>query len=145
MSMFWIYYIFFILYSSLALHKLWYFNLGEHMKTYLDKIVKFQKWAIRTISLEHNWSHTGPLFNKHNILNVFDTFKLKLGVFMYKHQADLLPQAFSNYFVKHNQIQNTEDYSIHKAKKMFSDRSIRITGPTLWNSLDNEIKYCKTT
>ena len=30
---------------------------------------------------------------------------------------------------------NSEDYSIHKAKKMFSDRSIRITGPTLWNSL----------
>ena len=69
---------------------------------------------------------------------------------MYKHQANLLPQAFSNYFVKHNQIhkyqtRNAEDYSIHKAKKMFSDRSIRITGPPLWNSPDTKIKHYKTT
>ena len=59
---------------------------------------------------------------------------------MYKHQTNLLAQTFSNYFVKYNQThkyltRNTEDYSIHRAKKMFSDRSIRITGPILWNSL----------
>ena len=69
---------------------------------------------------------------------------------MYKHQTNLLPQTFSNYFMKHNQIhkyptRNAEDYSIHRAKKMFSDRSIRITGPTLWNTLDAKIKHCKTT
>ena len=69
---------------------------------------------------------------------------------MYKHQANLLPQAFSNYFVKHNQIRNyptrnAEDYIIHKAKKMFSDRSIQITGPSLLNSVDTKIKHCKTT
>ena len=37
------------------------------------------------------------------------------------------------YFTKHNQIhkystRNAKGYSIHKAKKMFSDRSIRVTG-----------------
>ena len=41
---------------------------------------------------------------------------------MYKHQKNLLPQNFSNYFIKHNQIhkyptRNAEDYSINKAKK----------------------------
>ena len=44
---------------------------------------------------------------------------------MYKHQANLLPQAFSTYFVKHNQIHKYQirnaEYSIHKAKKIFSD------------------------
>ena len=62
--------------------------------------------------------------------NIFDSFKLELGVFMYKHQTKLLPQTFSNYFIKHNQIhkystRNAKDYSIHKAKKMFSDRTNR--------------------
>ena len=28
---------------------------------------------------------------------------------------------------------------------MFSDRSIRITGQTLWNSLNTKFKHCKTT
>ena len=27
---------------------------------------------------------------------------------------------------------------------MFSDRSIQITGPTLWNALDTKMKHCKT-
>ena len=115
---------------------------------------KLQKWAIRTISHEHYRSpyrpFTGPLFKKHNVLNVFDSFKLELGVFMYKHKTKLLPQTFCNYFIKHNQIhrystRNSEDYSIHKATKMFSDRSVRVTGPSLWNSLDIKFKHCKTT
>ena len=145
-------YILYSLYCTLVLPYINYGILiwGNTCKTYLDKIVKLQKWAIRTISLEHYRSHTGPLFKKHNVLNVIDSFKLELGVFMYKHQTNSLPQTFSNYFIKHNQIhkyptRNAKDYSIHKAKKMFSDRSIRITGPTLWNSLDTNIKHCKTT
>ena len=39
---------------------------------------------------------------------------------------------------------NAQDYSIYKAKKVFADRAIRTTGPTLWNSLDSKLKYCKT-
>ena len=35
--------------------------------------------------------------------------------------------------------------SVHRTKKMFADRSIRITGPTLWNSLDTKIKHFKST
>ena len=145
-------YILYSLYCTLVLPYINYGILiwGNTCKTYLDKIFKLQKWAIRTISLQHYRSHTGPLFEKYNVLNVFDSFKLELGVFMYKHQTKLLPKTFSNYFTKHNQIhkyptRNAEDYSIHRAKKMFSDRSIRITGPTLWNTLDAKIKHCKTT
>ena len=60
-----------------------------------------------------------------------------------------LDYDFSDYFIKHSQVRNyptrnAQDYSIYKAKKTFADRSIRITGPTLWNSLDTKLKYCKT-
>ena len=119
----WIYFIFFV-YCILVLPYRNYGILiwGNTCKTYLDKLLKLQKWAISTISLEHYKSHAGPLFNKHNVLNVFDTFKLELGVFVYKHQANLPHKPFSNYFVEHNQIhryptRNAGDYSIHKAKK----------------------------
>ena len=144
-------YILYSLYCTLVLPYINYGILiwGNTYKVYLDKNFKLQKWAIRTISLEHYRSHTGPLFKKYNVLNVFDTFKLELGVFMYKHQTNSLPQTFSDYFIKHSQVhnyltRNAQDYSIYKAKKVFADRATRTTGPTLWNSLDSKLKYCKT-
>jgi len=123
---------------------------GNTYETYLDKILRLQKWAIRTISKSHYRSHTGPLFKKYNVLNIYDMFKLNLGSFMYKHHTNQLPNIFSNYFTKHVQIhkyntRNAQDYSINKTKKVFSDRAVRNCGPTFWNSLNNGIKRCKNT
>ena len=57
-------YILYSLYCTLVLPYINYGILiwGNTCKTYLDKIFKLQKWAIRTISLQHYRSHTGPLF-----------------------------------------------------------------------------------
>ena len=70
---------------------------------------------------------------------------------IYKHvQAPTkLPQTILDYFIKHSQVhnyptRNAQDYSINKAKKVFPDQATRTTGPTLWNSLDSKLKYCKT-
>ena len=92
-----------ILYSLYCTLILPYINYGvliwgNTCKTYLDKIFKLQKWAIRTISNSHYRSHTGPLFSKFNILNVHDTFKLNLGIFMYRHHSNQLPPIFINVF-----------------------------------------------
>ena len=46
------------------------------VEVYLDKLLKLQKWAIRTISNSHYKSHTQPLFVKHNILKVNDMYSL---------------------------------------------------------------------
>ena len=144
-----------ILYSLYCTLILPYINYGvliwgNTCKIYLDKIFKLQKWAIRTISNSHYRSHTGPLFSKYNVLNVHDTFKLNLGIFMYKHHTNQLPPIFSTYFTKHVQThnyptRNAQDYSINITKKMFSDRAIRNCGPYFWNSLYKTLKQCKTT
>ena len=68
---------------------------------------------------------------------------------MYKHQTNSLPRIFCNYFTKNSQVhnygtRNASGYSAHKRNKMFSDRAIRAAGPTLWNSLDNKFKQCKS-
>ena len=39
-------------------------------------------------------TNTGPLFSIYNVLNVHDTFKLNLGIFMYKHHTNQLPPIF---------------------------------------------------
>ena len=63
---------------------LYYRIWGKACKTYLEKIHKLQKWAVRIISSCHYRSHSAPLFQKHNILNVYNSYKLELGVFMYQ-------------------------------------------------------------
>ena len=128
------------LYCTLIIIVLPYINYGvliwgNKNKIYLDKIFKLQKWAIRTISNSHYRSHTGPLFSKFNVLNEHDTFKLNLGIFMYKHHSK---SASTNVF-------NVFYYSINKTKKLFSDCAIRNCGPSFWNSLDKSVKQCKTT
>ena len=71
---------------------------GNTCKAYLEKLIKLQKWAIRTISKSHYRSHTRPLFAKYSILNVNDMYSLELGVFMYKYSINDLPNAFNDYF-----------------------------------------------
>ena len=126
---------------------------GNTCKTYLEKIFKLQKWAIRTVTNSHYRSHTAPLFLKHNVLNIDDTFKLNLGIFMFKHHTNQLPNLFSSYFVKHSQnhnysTRNAQDYSINNNMKPFTDRAIRNCGPMFWNDLDkldHSMKKCNTT
>lgn len=123
---------------------------GNTCKKYLDKILKLQKWAIRTISNSYYRSHARPLFSKFNILDVYDTFNLNLGIFMYKHHTNQLPNIFSTYFTKHAQIhkyqtRNAQDFNVNKINKSISARAVRNSGPTFWNSLDKNMKKCKTT
>ena len=67
------------LYCTLVLP---YINCGiliwwKACKTYLEKIHKLQKWAVRIISNSHYRSHSAPLFQKHDILNIYDSYKLE--------------------------------------------------------------------
>ena len=143
--------ILYTLYCSLILPYINYGILiwGSTNKMYLNKILKLQKWAIRTISNSHYRSHTGPLFSKYEILNIFDIYQLNLGVFMFQHHTDQLPSIFKTYFIKHAEnhkyeTRNAQDYSINKTKKAFSNQAIRNCGPPFWNSLDKFVKQSKT-
>ena len=98
-----------ILYSLYCTFILPYVNYGiliwgNTCKVYLDKLIKLQKWPIRTISNSHYRSHTQPLFAKHNILKVNDMYSLELGVFMYKYSTNDLPGIFNDFFTKRSDI-----------------------------------------
>ena len=139
-----------ILYSLYCTFVLPYLNYGiliwgNTCKTYLDKLIKLQKWAVRVISNSHYRSHANPLFQKYNILNVEDMHSLELGVFMYKYSINDLPYTFHNYFSKRSDIHDyqtrfKDDLNLTNNKKVFSDQSIRTSGPILWNSLNKNLK-----
>ena len=122
---------------------------GNTCKSYLDKLVKLQKWAIRTVSSSHYRSHTAPLFAKHNVLTVTDMHMLELGVFMYKFFINDLPVSFKNYFNRRSDVHDyptrqLNDFNLTNNKKSLSDRGIRSSGPILWNSLPENIKDSKS-
>ena len=139
------------LYCTLVLPYLNYGILiwGDTCKSYLDKLIKLQKWAIRTVSNSHYRSHTGPIFAKYNILTVTDMHTLELGTFMYRNSVNELPSSFNNYFTKRSEVHNYltrhgNHLNLTKNKKTFSDHSVRTTGPRLWNALENSIRASKS-
>lgn len=121
--------------------------LGGTNKIYLNKIFKLQKWALRTISNSHFRSHTRPLFLNYEILNVFETYKLILRIFMFKHDIVELPSILKPYFINHvgnhkYATRNTQDYVINKTKGTFQSRLLEIVD--FLSSLENSVKQSKT-
>ena len=104
---------------------------GKACKTYLEKIHKLQKWAVRIISNSHYRSHSAPLFQKHDILNIYDSYKLELGVFMYKYFNGLLPMSFNAFFTKlpdiHNyDTRNKSNYNPTRNKKVLLTKQLEL-------------------
>ena len=52
------------------------------------------------------------LFQKHDILNIYDSYKLELGVFMYKYFNGLLPMSFNAFFTKLSDIHMTQEINL---------------------------------
>ena len=88
-------------YSSLVLPYLTYGILlwGNANKIYLDKVHKLQKRALRIISNSSYLCHSKPLFEKYNMLNIFQMYDKEIGVFMYKYKNGILPKPFDNNYV----------------------------------------------
>ena len=112
-------------------------------KSYLDKLIKLQKWAIRTTN-SHYRSHSWPSFAKNNLLNVTDMYTLELGVFIYKYSINDLPVAFKEYFKRSDihdyPTRHVNNLNLTNNRKSFSDHAIRTNGPILWNSLSKTIR-----
>ena len=143
--------ILYTLYCSLVLPYLNYGILvwGCANKTYLDKLHKLQKWAVRIISNSHYRSHSRPLFHNYKILEIYDLYNVELAVFMYKYHYELLPKVFNNYFTKRSDIhdyhtRHSENYNHTRNKKVFTDHAVKTTGPILWNSIDYHVRNANT-
>ena len=113
---------------------------GNTYHSYIEKIFKLQKWAVRTFSNSHYRSHSAPLFQSLNILNIYDTYKLEVGVFMFRNFTNQLPNGFHDSVSKQDEChkyltRNANDYNLTRNKKVFSDQTVRTSGPILWNLL----------
>ena len=72
-------------------------------------------------------------------------YNLEAGVFMYRYFEKLLPESFNAFFTKRSDIhnyhtRNSSNLNHTRNRKVFADKTIRTTGPKLWNSLNDQVK-----
>ena len=80
---------------------------------------------------------------------VFDLVKLHISIFMYKFHNDRLPSVFRDFFISVNKIHkyNTrlaskQSHYLPKVRTNYGIFNIRFQGPTVWNSVDENLKSC---
>ena len=117
-----------------------YFYGAMHRHS-MTKIFKLQKRALRIISNSSYLSHTKPLFEKYNTLNIFQIYSKEVAIFMCKYRNGLLPLSFDDVFSElvSNHEYNTRNktnfrHEMHKMKTVFT------SGPKTWNKLPEYVK-----
>ena len=134
------------IYCSLVLPHLQYCTL-IWANTYSTKLNKFrilQKKAVRIINHSDYLAHSEPLFKQNNLLKIEDIYKLQLGLLMYKHSRQVLPNSISKLFQRniefHNHnTRNSNDYFMHEARTNIRKFTIKYSGPLFWNSIPEHI------
>ena len=126
-----------IYYNSFVLPYLNYniIHWGRNNDIHLKPLVTMQKRIIRTIADAEYLAHTTPLFRKFNILKLVDLYafhavldthiKIKNGAYKIEHDI------------------NTRNSNLSKPKRHYLKRtqqSITHMGPTLWNSLPENLR-----
>ena len=89
-------------------------------------------------------SHTASLFKQHGVLEVTYLFTLQVSDLMYKHKQNKLPIIFKSYFfskrlsTSHN-TRNSSQYHVWFCRTSRRNRSLKLSGPRVWNSLPSYI------
>ena len=135
------------LYCTLVLPYLNYGLLlwGNVIKTYMHKLFKIQKRAMRIISNSSFLAHTKPLFAKFGILNIFEMYVKDVVIFMYKFKFNLLPKSFDQCFVTNKDIHNYNTRNKDNFKSRISKtKTIFNTGTTIWKTSLVSTYFTKT-
>ena len=139
------------LYNSLVLPYLNYCNMIwiSASQYRLCKLTVLQKRIVRLIGKAERLEHSSPLFKQHNILKIMDIGVFQKLVFMYKFSRNLLPENFGNYFseiatVHSHFTRGSAGLIVPFAKTNTKKCSIKVSGPTLWNKLPENIKTSRT-
>ena len=129
-----------------------FFTYGVHVwgltfPSFLTQLFIIQKKAIRILSSPEPKSHSEPLFKSLNLLRLNDVIELQILSFVYQWSHRLLPPCFSKYFKFTSSVHS---YSTRQScnrnlfvasvnTTQYGLRSLKFTGPRLWNSLPTSI------
>ena len=79
------------------------------------------------------------LFKSCEILTLTDIYKLELGKFMHKASTNLLPSSLNDLFMR-PRYPRQQQFLVPLVRTKFGERSLRYSGPKLWESLEPQLK-----
>ena len=92
---------------------------------------------------------TEPLYFANKVLNIYDINDYIIGTFMYECLYGNVPYIFRNYFqrnadVNDHNLRNVDDLYVPYGRLDIRKYSMKIAGPSLWNSLPSLVKNSET-
>ena len=122
---------------------------GNSYKKYTEPLFRLQKRAVRVIAGASKNSHSEPLFQQLNILNLEKLHHLSVQMLMFKWYHNSLPDIFDSFFkpVSHRhrtRLATSISVLLERPKDLSSDlgmRSIRYRGVLCHNHLSSKISY----
>ena len=117
-------------------------NWSSTNYSFLTPIEMKFKAAIRLISFKGKYEHTGPLFNKLNILPFRNLIKYKQGNFLWKVSNGYIKPPLCNIFVKNTY--NTLRFNIPNPESSNAKTHLVYLCTKYWNSLPSAIRSATT-
>ena len=113
--------------------------------TLLNRLQREQNKCLKILYHKDRRFNTNRLYNELQLLKCIDIHKLFVGIFMYKHQNNMLPEIFSNYYklncAVHSRItRQSNKLHIPYFRTTGGQKSIKHFGAKLWNDIDATIK-----
>ena len=118
-----------------------YCNLiwGGTYNCHLHSLNILHKRAIRLINNQPFLAHTASLYHSSNILNLHDTHRYFLSIYMYKNRNSL------TYNRNHHYNTRLRQNLLPSFRRLTSTQhSLSYTAPTVWNNLPDEVKNSET-
>ena len=120
---------------------------GNTYESTLKSIFILQKKAMLTITFSQFDSPSSPLFKSLQVIKFYDLVTFYIAIFMYKYHNELLPIAFYSFFTRVANIHNyntrlaaKQSYYLPFVRTNYGKFNIRFQGPSIWNSIDDDIK-----
>ena len=122
---------------------------GSTFQKYTNKIVMWQKRAMRIIAHAPYNSHTSGIFQQFKLLKFSDVYNLHLGKYMYQQINKMHPEPLLRHHALCHEIHtyNTRQSNLlhlHSRRTAFVSNSLIHKGPDYWNTLPESIKHSST-
>ena len=114
---------------------------GGAYKTDLDALFIAQKKILRVMNYKGRYEHTNILFNRYNLLKLYDILDLQAALFVYK---SLNYYSMDTGFQPLPPSRRVNELRIPLYLTTHSQHSILVRGTRLWNQFSNELRSSKS-
>ena len=87
---------------------------------YLLSLFKLQKRVVRIMTSLPHRAHTESIFLDLKLLNIYQLYKQKIVLFMFKYIRGCLPKLFNNYYIRnvdiHSHVTRQKKIKLHTHK-----------------------------